>query len=70
MRKFIAIIIPFILYIGIGVFGFVMYNIGRTDMLKEINERPSAMDVYQGKTALQYTTVDGEKIDSVVVFKN
>lgn len=66
MGKFIAIII-LILYMS--VFGFVMYNNGRKDMLKEINERPSAMDVYQGKTALQYTIVDGVKKDSMVVFK-
>ena len=30
---------------------------------------PSAMDVYQGKTTLEYTIVDGVKVDSVVVFK-
>ena len=30
---------------------------------------PTAMDVYQGKTTLEYTIRDGEIIDSVVVFK-
>ena len=30
---------------------------------------PTAMDVYNGKTELQYTVVHGQKIDSVVVFK-
>ena len=30
---------------------------------------PTAMDVYQGKTTLQYTVINGEKVDSVVVFK-
>jgi len=30
---------------------------------------PTAMDVYRGKTELQYTVVHGQKIDSVVVFK-
>lgn len=30
---------------------------------------PTAMEVYQGKTTLEYTIVDGEKIDSCVVFK-
>lgn len=30
---------------------------------------PTAMDVYQGKTTLQYTVVDGQNVDSVVVFK-
>lgn len=31
---------------------------------------PKAIDVYQGKTTLEYTIRDGEVIDSVVVFKN
>lgn len=30
---------------------------------------PKAMDVYQGKTTLEYTIRDGEVIDSVVVWK-
>ena len=32
-------------------------------------EEPNAMDVYQGKTTMQYTVVDGMKIDSCVVYK-
>ena len=32
--------------------------------------RPSALDVYQGKTTIEYTIKDGVKVDSVVVFKN
>ena len=27
------------------------------------------MDVYQGKTTLEYKVVDGEKVDSCVIFK-
>ena len=30
---------------------------------------PNAMDVYQNKTAIQYTVVDGMKVDSCVVYK-
>lgn len=30
---------------------------------------PSALDVYQGKTTIEYTIRDGVKVDSVVVFK-
>lgn len=30
---------------------------------------PTAMDVYKGKTTLEYTVVDGVKVDSVVVWK-
>ena len=32
-------------------------------------QRPKAMDVYQGKTTIEYTIRDGVKVDSVVVFK-
>ena len=31
--------------------------------------QPTALDVYQGKTTLEYTIRDGEIVDSVVVFK-
>lgn len=34
------------------------------------NMEPTAMDVYQGMTELEYTVKNGEIIDSVVVFKN
>ena len=30
---------------------------------------PTAMEVYQGKTTIEYTIVDGVKIDSTVVWK-
>ena len=32
-------------------------------------EEPNAMDVYQGKTIMQYTVMDGMKVDSCVVYK-
>ena len=32
-------------------------------------QKPSAIDVYQGKTTLEYTIRDGVKVDSIVVFK-
>ena len=35
-----------------------------------INDKPSALDVYQGKTTLKITYRDGVAIDSVVVFKD
>lgn len=31
--------------------------------------RPKAMDVYQGKTTIEYTIRDGVKVDSIIVFK-
>ena len=34
------------------------------------DSQPTAMDVYQDKTTLEYKVVDGVKVDSVVIFKN
>lgn len=31
---------------------------------------PTAMDVYRGDTTLQYTVVDGQNVDSTVVFRD
>ena len=31
---------------------------------------PTAMDVYQGKTTLEITYIDGIPVDSVVIFKD
>lgn len=61
--------------LGVGMFfGFwliicIVIEIG---LIIDITEepRPKAMDVYQGKTTLEYTIRDGEVIDSVVVFKD
>lgn len=66
MREFIATIG---IILTATFVGFIWYEKGKQDMSEEIKELPSAMDVYQGKTTLQYTIVDGEKVDSVVVFK-
>ena len=32
--------------------------------------KPQAIEVYQGKTTLEYKIVDGEIVDSCVVWKN
>ena len=53
-------IIEIFAYIGCCVLGY---------SLAENTTTPTAMDVYQGKTTLEYTIRDGVKIDSVVVFK-
>ena len=34
-----------------------------------IDSKPTAMDVYQGRTTLEYVVKDGIMVDSVVVFK-
>jgi len=41
--------------------GIIMYQESR---------KPTAMDVYQGKTTLEITYKDGVPVDSVVVFKD
>ena len=66
MKEFVA----FLIMAGVVFFSsYKCYDQGQEDMLKRINKLPSAMDVYQGKTTLQYTIIDDVKIDSVVVFK-
>ena len=56
-------------------FGFFLGAIGAyilsggVMMLQESN-KPTAMDVYQGKTTLEIIYKDGVPIDSVVVFKD
>ena len=50
--------------IGIIVIATILVGIDIT-----ICTTPEAMDVYQGKTTLEYTIVDGEKVDSVVIWK-
>ena len=38
--------------------------------IEEKNNKPTALDVYQGKTTLEITYRDSIPIDSVVVFKD
>ena len=47
---------------AISFIGWCGYNIGTAG-------KPTAMDVYQGKTTLKITYKDDVAIDSVVVFK-
>lgn len=60
---------------GLGVFFGIILSIllvGEVILLSSILEdpKPTAMDVYQGKTTLEYTIRDSVKIDSVVAFKD
>lgn len=45
--------------------GVIMYD----NINRELSRKPTAMDVYQGKTTLEITYKDSIAIDSVVVFK-
>lgn len=63
MKDLVAIVLVFLLFCLIFCCG---YDNGYDAAMRKV---PTAMDVYQGKTTLQYTIVDGVTIDSVVVFK-
>ena len=66
MKEFVAYVL---LVVFIIIICYVMHERGMSDAYEEMKQYPSAMDVYQGKTTLQYTIIDDVKIDSVVVFK-
>lgn len=50
------------IFMILGIAGFVN--------IKEQNNTPTALDVYQGKTTLEITYRDSIPVDSVVVFKD
>ena len=53
------------------VFGFTTgFAIAWWILLTDISNKPQAIEVYQGKTTLEYKIVDGVVVDSCVVFKN
>lgn len=57
---------------GGGVLGFLaglFFVLSMVVLADATDSKPTAMDVYQGKTTLQYTVVDSVKVDSVVVWK-
>lgn len=55
--------------LGVALIIFCAIEIGIvSDIIGE--PKPTPMDVYQGKTTLEYTIRDGEVIDSVVIFKD
>lgn len=55
------------------VIGFIICGLFvlEVDILSDINEdpQPTAMDVYQGKTTLEYKVINSVKVDSIVIFK-
>ena len=54
-----SFIVIFLISVGL-FFGF---------LISENLNTPSAIEVYQGKTTLEYKVVDGEIVDSCVVYK-
>ena len=54
-----------------GIVFSVMFVIEVSMLSNYLKEpTPTAMDVYQGKTTLEYKMVDDVKTDSIVIFKN
>lgn len=56
---FFGVLISFLFIIEVGIVSDIIGG----------EPKPTSMDVYRGKTTLEYTIRDGEVIDSVVVFK-
>ena len=54
--------------IGAIIFGVFVIEVGIVSKIIE-DPQPTAMDVYQGKTTLEYKVADNVKVDSVVIFK-
>lgn len=64
MNEFVEIIIAvLVISAAIAFIGWTGYIIGTAN-------KPTAIDVYRGKTTLEITYKDSVAIDSVVVFKN
>lgn len=53
----------------LGIIGVITFSITFSLAIGEYHE-PKAIEVYQGKTTLEYTVKDGVKTDSVVVYKD
>jgi purine-cytosine permease-like protein len=58
-----TIVVIIVLSVVVAFIGWCGCNIGTSG-------KPTAMDVYQGKTTLEIPYKDGVPIDSVVVFKD
>ena len=64
MSEFSETIVALLIISAVIAFiGWMGYNIGTAN-------KPTAMDVYQGKTTLEITYKNDVPVDSVVVFKN
>ena len=53
---------------GVGLFIGAIFGVIVT--AHTMSEDPTAMDVYQGKTTLEYVVVDGQVTDSTVIWKD
>ena len=48
----------------------IMFTILEISTISDIQDTPTAIDVYRGLTELEITTVNGVPTDTIVVFKN
>lgn len=53
--------------VSMAILGALTFSIFSTALT--IQDKPTAIDVYRGKTTLKITYVDSVAVDSVVVFK-
>lgn len=54
--------------IGFIICGLFVLEVGfLSDLIGD--PQPTAMDVYQGKTTLEYKVIDNAKVDSIVILK-
>ena len=57
-----------VIFIGAVIIILLVIELCLVVIIKE-KPTPSALDVYQGKTTIEYTIRDGVKVDSIIVFK-
>lgn len=55
--------ITFISAFGAAICAYAMISIAYR------NHKPTAMDVIEGKTVMEYKIIDGVKVDSTLIFK-
>jgi hypothetical protein len=51
------------------IVGSILCLIVSFNFISDEPNEPTAMDVYQGKTTLEYVVVDGQVTDSTVIWK-
>ena len=52
-----------------GIIVGMILLLGGVALFNHLEPEPTAIDVYQGKTTLEYKVVDGVKMDSTVIWR-
>lgn len=58
LHQYLGVLVLVLFYTEIIIVADIIYG-----------QKPTAMDVYQGKTTIEYTIRNNVKVDSVIVFK-